>query len=67
MGSAPSLHAGDAVTVWYNSVPVRGTVTRATSVFAQVRLGDQDDGSRPVVVRLTPLDCWLHGWYDASD
>ena len=66
MGGAPSLHAGDAVTVWYNGLPVRGTVTSAT-LFVQVRLRDQRGEYRSVLVRLTPLDCWLHGWYADSD
>ena len=72
MGSAASLHNGDAVTVWYNGVPVRGTVTSAAP-FVQVSwqeplsevFYDQERGGRPIV--LTPLDRWLHGWYAESD
>ena len=64
MGSAASLHAGDAVTIWYDGVPERGTVTSATP-FVQVIL--QDERGATWTKTLTPLDCWLHGWYADSD
>ena len=83
MGSAASLHAGDAVTVWYDGVPFRGTVTSATP-FVQVSLQPQlitwttgVGWTKPQLATwttgvgwtktLTPLDRWLHGWYADSD
>ena len=66
MGNSPSVHAGDAVTVWYDGVPFRGTV-QTTIPFVKVMWQDRtgECGSRPVV--LTPLDRWLRGWYADSD